>query len=79
MITRWIFALCMLAAAIEGWAQAFPSRPIRLYGRAWQMVDQDAQRSDTAQGIDGSETRRGHRRASFTQLVGSTRAASSDD
>ena len=30
MITRWIFALCMLAAAIEGWAQAFPSRPIRL-------------------------------------------------
>lgn len=30
MITRWILATCMLAVAIEGWAQAFPSRPIRL-------------------------------------------------
>jgi len=30
LITRWILAACMFAAAFEGWAQAFPSRPIRL-------------------------------------------------
>src|SRR5690348_16354988 len=27
---RWILAACMLAATIDGWTQAFPSRPIRL-------------------------------------------------
>jgi tripartite-type tricarboxylate transporter receptor subunit TctC len=27
---RWIFAACLLASAIDGWAQAFPNRPIHL-------------------------------------------------
>jgi len=30
VIMRWILAACMLAATIDGWTQAFPSRPIRL-------------------------------------------------
>ena len=30
MITRLMLVLCMLAVAVDGWAQGFPSRPIRL-------------------------------------------------
>ena len=30
MITRWILAACMLVVALDGWAQSFPNRPIRL-------------------------------------------------
>ena len=30
MTERWILAVCLLAATVDGWAQAFPNRPIRL-------------------------------------------------
>ena len=30
MFKRWMLVLCMLAVSVEGWAQAFPNRPIRL-------------------------------------------------
>jgi tripartite-type tricarboxylate transporter receptor subunit TctC len=30
VITRWIVGACVLAAALNGWAQPFPTRPIRL-------------------------------------------------